>query len=172
MPLRPTANLSDAPDPGQAYRRIWGDFGQQDSGDQTASQDSPPEGGTTPIEPSPQLQLAAYSPFDSFARAGAKAYFQANPQAKRNVRDNLRGIVGGGFSDGEMGQIADQFLDKAGASDLGVLQGIMASTPQTITAKQKAAIDAIVSRLPNNPLNQRAIDAYRRSLANGSLRVH
>jgi hypothetical protein len=175
MTLRPTTlrptNLSDAPDPGQAYRRIWGDLGAQDAGDQTTSQDAQSNSDTTGTEPAPQIQLAGFSPLDAIARTGARAYFQADPQAKRNVRDNLRGVVGPGFSDGEMGWIADQFLNNAGATDIGVLQGVTAGAPQTITARQKATIDAIVTRLPNSPLNQRAITAYRRALANGNLRI-
>ncbi len=168
---RPTSNLSDAPDPGQAYRRMWGSPDSQDSSDQTTSQDAQPDGDTTAPELTPRIQLAGFSPFDSVARAGARAYFQADPQAKRNVRDNLRGVVGPGFSDGEMGQIADQFLNNAGATDIGVLQGVAAGAPQTITTKQKATIDAIIARLPNSPLNQRATTAYRRALANGNLRI-
>ncbi|HEX7761929.1 MAG TPA: hypothetical protein VF459_20645 [Caulobacteraceae bacterium] len=135
------------------------------------SQDSQPDSGATGAEPAPQLQLAGFSPLDSITRKGVRTYFQANPGAKQNVRDNLRGIVGAGFSDDEMGHIADQFLDNAGFADINVLHGITAGAPQTLTTAQKATIDAIVARLPNTPLNQRAITAYKRALANGAIRI-
>lgn len=177
----------DTPDPGQAYRRLWGPSPELWSGHPD------PAGGI--VEPrtgkggcfgpqayeardiagSPDFLPARFSPLegvtDRVARAGARAYFQANPDARRNVRDNLHGVFGSAFSDSEMNQLADGLLDKAGAGDIAAMAGLRATTPQTITADQKQAIDAIIARLPSTPLNQRAIDAYRRALANGALRI-
>ena len=171
MPVRPTTVLSDAPDPGLAYRQLWGDQGSINQDGRTG----PGDGADVVVDgddgQAPHLQLAGFSPVDDLARAGVRAYFQANPQAKRNVRNNLRGIVGSGFSDREIDQIADDFLDGAGTRDIGVLTGITGSTPQDITPRQKATIDAIIAHLPNRQLNQRAIASYRGALAHGSLRV-
>lgn len=171
MSLRATG-LGATPNPGEAYSRIWQGQAAADPGqDASTAVSFAGADGANDGEPSAHLQLAGFSPLDDMARAGAKAYFDTNREAKRNVRINLRGVVGPGFTDSEMDQVADGFLGQASLKDIGVLTGVTASTPQVISPTQKATIDGIIARLPNTTLNQRAIASYRRALANGSLRV-
>ncbi len=111
--------------------------------------------------------------FDVSFNAGwlAKRAMQLNPEIEPNVRATLRGLVGNEFTPQEIQTLETRAFDNVEHSDLPALAGIHAGVPVQLNGLQARKIEGLLGRLGNDPLNQRARDAYAKGIKNGKIKI-
>lgn len=102
----------------------------------------------------------------------AKRAMQLNPQIEPNVRATVRGLVGSGFTDQEIQALENRALDQVTSDDLATLHDVAPGVPVDLTAKQDRSIQGLFGRMGNDPVTQRARDAYQQGIKSGKIRIH